>query len=47
MDFGSVLIIAGIAGLAITAAATPVAVMILRRQAKQLNERIQQEYEQS
>jgi len=47
LDFGSVLIIAGIVGLAITVIASPIAVLILRRQAKELSERIQQEYEQS
>lgn len=47
MDLGNILVIAGIAGLVLTVIASPIAVVILRRQAKALSERIQQEYEQS
>jgi hypothetical protein len=43
---GSILIIAGIAGLVLTGIAAPIAVVVLRRQVKKLSERIQQEYEQ-
>lgn len=46
MDLGNVLVIAGIAGLVLTGIASCIAVAILRRQAKKLDECIQQEYEQ-
>lgn len=44
---GNILIIVGIAGLLLTAVAAPIAAMALRRQVKQLSERIQQEYDQT
>lgn len=43
---GNLLLIAGCAGLVLTAIAAPVAVVLLRRQARKLDERVRQEYEQ-
>lgn len=43
---GDILILAGIAGLALAVIAAPVAVVVLRRQARKLSEQIQREYEQ-
>lgn len=42
---GTILIAAGVAGLVVTAAAAPIAVAVLRRQARTLDRQIQQEYE--
>ena len=42
---GDILIIAGVAGLVVTAAAVPVVVVVLRRQERKLSRQIQQEYE--
>ncbi len=42
---GDILILVGIAGLILTAAATPIVVVTLRRKERKLSERIQQEYE--
>lgn len=42
---GNVLIIAGIAGLVLTAIASPIAIAVLRRQAKELNRWLKQEDE--
>lgn len=44
---GDILIIVGIAGLVLVAVTAPIAVVVLRRQAQKLSERIEQEYEQS
>ena len=43
---GNILIIAGFAGLAVTAIAIPAAMVVLRRQLKKINEQIRREYEQ-
>lgn len=43
---GNILIIAGFAGLAVTAIAIPAAMALLRRQLKKINDQIQREYEQ-
>lgn len=43
---GNILIIAGFAGLAVTAIAIPTAMALLRRQLKKINDQIQREYEQ-
>ena len=43
---GEILIVAGVAGVALTVIAIPVAVVVLRRQLRKLSERIRQEYEQ-
>lgn len=42
---GDILILVGIAGLILTAAAAPIVVVTLRRKERKLSERIQQEYE--
>lgn len=42
---GTILIAAGVAGLVVTAAAAPIAVAVLRRQARTLDRQIRQEYE--
>lgn len=44
LDAGGIWILAGMVGLAVTAIAIPVAVVVLRRRAKRLEAAIQAEY---
>ena len=43
---GEILMIAGAAGLVLTAAAVPIAAVVLRRQEQKLSKLIQEDYEQ-
>lgn len=45
MSIGEILVFLGIGGLILTAVLIPIAVWVLRRQARNLIQRIQQEYE--
>ena len=45
MSVGTILVIAGIAGLVLAVLAIPIAVAVLRRQGKAIAERIRREYE--
>ena len=45
MGVGTILVIAGIAGLVLAVLAIPIAVAVLRRQGKAIAERIRREYE--